>query len=86
MVIPRESIIEAKANDDAKNSFKKIRFGPFPEFFLCRDSIGGHFLLDDGTKHYLPLGSIDPRKVREITNWMLATLNGFLAEHPRCGG
>jgi hypothetical protein len=86
VVIPREKIIEAKSNDDAKNSFKKIRFGPFPEFLWCRDRIGGHFLLDDGTKHYLPLGSVDQRKVRDITNWMLAALNGFLAEHPQSGG
>ena len=85
IVIPREKIIEARINEDTKG-FKKLRFGYFPEFLECRDGVGGHFLLDDGTKHYLPLGSVDQRKVREVTNWMLATLNGFLAEHPRSAG
>ncbi|MCL2710349.1 MAG: hypothetical protein FWE95_05670 [Planctomycetaceae bacterium] len=85
IVIPRERIVEARINEDTKG-FKKLRFGPFPEFLWCRESSGGHFLLDDGTKHYLPLGSVDQRKVREVTNWMLATLNGFLAEHPRSAG
>ena len=81
VVIPRDKIIEARINDN--RSFKKIRFGHFPEFLWCRECVGGHFLLEDGTKHYLPLGTVNERKRHEARNWMIATLNGFLAAHPR---
>ena len=85
IVIPREKIIEAAMNVDTKG-FRKIRFGLFPEFLWCRESVGGHVLLDDGTKQFLPLGSVDQRRMREVTQWMLAMFNGFLATHPRSAG
>ncbi|MCL2744921.1 MAG: hypothetical protein FWE67_13835, partial [Planctomycetaceae bacterium] len=81
VVIPRDKIIEARINDN--RSFKKIRFGHFPEFLWCRECVGGHFLLEDGPKHYLPLGTVNERERRMVTYWMLAKLNGFLAAHPR---
>ena len=81
-MISRNRIIEACPNEHVKNIFLHLRFGSFPEFLWNRDSIGSHFLLDDGTKHYLPLGSVAQRKVREVRSWMLAALNFFLASHP----
>jgi hypothetical protein len=77
VVIPREKIIEACPNK-SENLFRRVRLGRFPEF-LCSPGInGGHFLLDDGTKHYLPLGTMDARKRFEVREWMLAVLNEFL--------
>jgi hypothetical protein len=83
VVIPREKIIEACPNK-SENLFRLVRLGRFPEFLWCRDSNGGHFLLDDGTKHYLPLGTTDARrrtKMYEVREWMLAVLNEFLSAH-----
>jgi hypothetical protein len=84
VVIPREKIIEACPNTQSSNPLLHVRLGRFPEFLWCRDSTGGHFLLDDGTKHYLPLGTTEARrrtKMYEVREWMLATLNEFLAAH-----
>jgi hypothetical protein len=81
VVISRSTIIEARKNE-TESGFKKFRFGSLPEFLWSRDHFGSHFLMSDGTKHYLPLGTVDQRKVQETTNWMLAELNGFLAGHP----
>jgi hypothetical protein len=82
VVIPREKIIEARRNEGMRG-FPKFRIGSLPEFLWSREQFGSHFLMNDGTKHYLPLGTVDQRKVQETTNWMLAELNGFLAGHPR---
>jgi len=83
IVIPREKIVEALPNERTENPFKMVRYGYFPDFLWSRKHFGGHLLLEDGTKHYLPLGTLDNRKQQEVTNWMLTTLNRFLVAHPR---
>jgi hypothetical protein len=81
IAIPRTSIVEACPNPRESSPFP-MRFGRFPDFLWSRRPFGGHLLLADGTKHYLPLGTTDQHKAGEITIWMLTTINGFLAAHP----
>ncbi|MCL2306200.1 MAG: hypothetical protein FWC43_12725 [Planctomycetaceae bacterium] len=81
IVISRAKIIEARSNE-REELHKMFRFGYFPDFLWSRRIYGGHFLLKDGTKHYLPLGSVNIHKRREVRNWMLTTLNRFLASCP----
>jgi DNA-directed RNA polymerase subunit RPC12/RpoP len=82
IVIPREKIIEARRNEQME-LWHMVRVGHFPDFLWSRKPFGSHLLLDDGTKHHLPLGTVDTRKGRDVTAWMLATINGYLAGTPQ---